>query len=141
MFKLANFLPGGEGKLLALVSVSVAAIFCTVSESAAQSASPNQFNGIGRTATAAEVKAWDIDVRPDLKGLPAGSGKVQDGQTLWDNKCASCHGTFGESNEVFTPLVGGTTAADVKRGRVASLTDPKQPQRSTLMKEATNSSL
>lgn len=128
-------------KLLALVSVSVAAIFCAVSDSAAQSASSNQFSGIGRTATAAEVKAWDIDVRPDLKGLPAGSGKVQDGQTLWDNKCASCHGTFGESNEVFTPLVGGTTAADVKRGRVASLTDPKQPQRSTLMKVATISSL
>jgi cytochrome c len=128
-------------KLAAITLFSAATLFCTASDSAAQSASPNQFNGIGRTATAAEVKAWDIDVRPDLKGLPAGSGKVQDGQTLWDNKCASCHGTFGESNEVFTPLVGGTTAADVKRGRVASLTDPKQPQRSTLMKVATISSL
>ena len=128
-------------KLIALVLFSVAAMFCTVSDSTAQSTAANQFNGIGRAATAAEVKAWDIDVRPDLKGLPVGSGKVQDGQTLWDNKCASCHGTFGESNEVFTPLVGGTTAADVKRGRVASLTDPKQPQRSTLMKVATISSL
>jgi S-disulfanyl-L-cysteine oxidoreductase SoxD len=128
-------------KLAAITLFSSATLFCTTSDSAAQSASSNQFSGIGRTATAAEVKAWDIDVRPDLKGLPAGSGKVQDGQTLWDNKCASCHGTFGESNEVFTPLVGGTTAADVKRGRVASLTDPKQPQRSTLMKVATISSL
>ena len=128
-------------KLAAITLFSAATLFCTASDSAAQSASSNQFSGIGRTATAAEVKAWDIDVRPDLKGLPAGSGKVQDGQTLWDSKCASCHGTFGESNEVFTPLVGGTTAADVKRGRVASLTDPKQPQRSTLMKVATISSL
>ena len=128
-------------KLAAITLFSAATLFCMVSNSTAQSASSNQFNGIGRTATAAEVKAWDIDVRPDLKGLPAGSGRVQDGQTLWDNKCASCHGTFGESNEVFTPLVGGTTAADVKRGRVASLTDPKQPQRSTLMKVATISSL
>lgn len=129
------------GQLVALALFSATAILCTVSNSAAQSASPNQFNGIGRTATAAEVKAWDIDVRPDLKGLPAGSGKVQDGQAIWESKCASCHGTFGESNEVFTPLVGGTTAADVKRGRVASLTDPRQPQRSTLMKVATISSL
>ena len=128
-------------KLVAVALFSAAAILCAVSNSAAQSTSSNQFNGIGRTATAAEVKAWDIDVRPDLKGLPAGSGKVQDGQPIWENKCASCHGTFGESNEVFTPLVGGTTAADVKRGRVASLTDPKQPQRSTLMKVATISSL
>jgi len=128
-------------KLAAITLFSAATLFCTASDSAAQSASSNQFSGIGRTATAAEVKAWDIDVRPDLKGLPAGSGKVQDGQPIWENKCASCHGTFGESNEVFTPLVGGTTAADVKRGRVASLTDPKQPQRSTLMKVATISSL
>jgi len=128
-------------KLVAIALFSAAAILCAVSNSAAQSASSNQFNGIGRTATAAEVKAWDIDVRPDLKGLPAGSGKVQDGQPIWESKCASCHGTFGESNEVFTPLVGGTTAADIKRGRVASLTDPKQPQRSTLMKVATISSL
>ena len=128
-------------KLAAVALFSAATLFCTASDSAAQSASSNQFSGIGRSATAAEVKAWDIDVRPDLKGLPTGSGRVQDGQTLWDNKCASCHGTFGESNEVFTPLVGGTTAEDVKRGRVASLTDTKQPQRSTLMKVATISSL
>ena len=67
-------------KLVAIALFSAAAILCAVSNSAAQSASSNQFNGIGRTATAAEVKAWDIDVRPDLKGLPAGSGKVQDGR-------------------------------------------------------------
>jgi cytochrome c len=129
------------GKRDALALISAAALFFTVSDSVAQNATSNQFEGLGRTATAAEIKAWDIDVRPDLKGLPIGSGKVQDGQTLWENKCASCHGTFGESNEVFTPLIGGTTAEDVKRGRVASLTDPKQPQRSTLMKVATISSL
>ena len=36
----------------------------------------DKFFGIGRTATPAEIKAWDIDVRPDFKGLPAGSGSV-----------------------------------------------------------------
>lgn len=130
-----------QAKRIALAMLTAAMFFCTTSDSAAQGLSANSFSGIGRTATASEVKAWDIDVRPDFKGLPVGSGKVQDGQTLWENKCASCHGTFGESNEVFTPLVGGTTAEDVKRGRVASLTDLKQPQRSTLMKVATISSL
>src|SRR5258707_7290511 len=79
------------------------------------------FPGLGRTATPAEIAAWDIDVRPDFKGLPAGSGSVAAGQKVWDAKCASCHGTFGESNEVFTPLVGGTTAEDMKSGRVKSL--------------------
>ena len=62
---------------------------------------------IGRNATAAEIKAWDIDVRPDFKGLPAGTGSVAKGSEIWEAKCESCHGTFGESNEVFTPMTGG----------------------------------
>ena len=99
-----------------------------------------QFPGIGRPATPAEIKAWDIDVRPDFKGLPPGEGSVQHGQKVWDEKCASCHGTFGESNEVFTPLVGGTTAEDIKKGRVASLVTG-EVARTTLMKLPTLSTL
>ena len=115
------------------------AVFATVTANA-QNAS-NRFPGIGRDATPAEVEAWDIDVRPDFKGLPKGSGSTQVGQQIWETKCASCHGTFGESNEIFTPIIGGTTVDDIKTGRVASLTDRKQPQRSTIMKVATVSSL
>jgi cytochrome c551/c552 len=97
----------------------------------AQSAS---YPGIGRAATPKEIAAWDIDVRPDFKGLPKGSGSVEKGQDVWEAKCASCHGVFGESNEVFSPLVGGTTKADIEKGRVARLTDPSFPGRTTLMK-------
>ena len=100
-----------------------------------------KFPGIGRNATPAEVLAWDIDVRPDFKGLPKGSGSVEKGQAIWESKCASCHGVFGESNEIFTPIAGGTTVDDVKTGRVASLADRKQPQRTTLMKVPTVSTL
>jgi len=107
----------------------------------AQSAAPSAFPGIGRAATPKEVKAWDIDVRPDFKGLPKGSGSVLRGQDVWEAKCASCHGVFGESNEVFSPLVGGTTAADIQTGRVARLTDPGFPGRTTLMKVPTVSTL
>ncbi len=99
-----------------------------------------QFPGVGRTATSAEIAAWDIDVRPDFKGLPPGSGSVEKGQKVWDDKCASCHGTFGESNEVFTPLVGGTTADDVKRGRVKSLVTG-DVARTTFMKLSSISTL
>jgi cytochrome c len=98
------------------------------------------FEGIGRPATPAEIQAWDIDVRPDFQGLPRGSGSVQRGQAIWDARCASCHGTFGESNEVFPPLVGGTTPEDVKTGRVAGLLDPSAG-RTTLMKLSTLSTL
>lgn len=97
--------------------------------------------GIGRDATPAEVSAWDIDVRPDFKGLPKGQGSVADGQKLFDARCASCHGTFGESNEVFNPLVGGTTADDIKTGHVASLRANNQPVRTTLMKVDTLSTI
>ncbi len=97
--------------------------------------------GIGRPATAKELAAWDIDVRPDFKGLPKGSGSVAQGMDLWETKCASCHGVFGESNEVFSPLVGGTTKDDIKTGRVARLTDAGYPGRTTLMKVATLSTL
>ena len=95
---------------------------------------------IGRTATAAEVKAWDIDVRPDFQGLPPGRGTVAQGQTVWDARCASCHGDFGESNAVFTPIAGGTTAADIASGRVAAMTG-SQPYRTSLMKLSTVSTL
>ncbi|WP_119352418.1 c-type cytochrome [Azohydromonas sediminis] len=95
--------------------------------------------GIGRVATPDEVKAWDIDVRPDFKGLPPGSGSVAKGMEVWEGKCASCHGVFGESNEVFTPIVGGTTAEDIKTGRVKGLVHGEG--RTTLMKVATLSTL
>ena len=112
---------------------------CLLAAGAAQAAEP--LLGLGRPATPKELAAWDIDVRPDFKGLPAGSGSVSQGQDIWEAKCASCHGIFGESNEVFTPLVGGTGAQDVKTGRVARLLDPTFPGRTTLMKVATVSTL
>ena len=104
-------------------------------------AQPSKYAGIGRDATPKEVAAWDIDVRPDFKGLPAGAGSVAKGQDVWESKCAHCHGIFGESGEVFSPLVGGTSAEDIKTGRVAKLTDSSFPGRTTLMKVPTLSTL
>ena len=70
----------------------------------AQAQSTPVFQNVGRAATVQEVKAWDIDVRPDFKGLPAGQGSVKQGEALWDAQCQSCHGHFGESAEFFTPI-------------------------------------
>jgi cytochrome c551/c552 len=100
----------------------------------------NPYVGIGRVATPKEVAVWDIDVRPDFKGLPSGSGSVAKGQDVWESKCASCHGIFAESNEVFSPIIGGTTADDIKTGRVAKLKD-SSTGRTTIMKLATVSTL
>jgi len=70
--------------------------------------------GFGRPATAQEIAAWDIDVRPDGKGLPAGQGDVKKGRTLYAQKCAMCHGVDGtEKPGIKLPgnaLVGDTLA-------------------------------
>jgi len=123
---------------LALLGLAVFSAQLAYAQSTQGSA---KFPGVGRNATPAELIAWDIDVRPDFKGLPKGSGSVEQGQVIWESKCASCHGVFGESNEIFTPIAGGTTTDDIKTGKVASLGDRKQPQRTTLMKVPTVSTL
>jgi S-disulfanyl-L-cysteine oxidoreductase SoxD len=107
----------------------------------AAAAQADRYPGIGRGATASEIAAWDIDVRPDFKGLPPGAGSVAKGMQVWESQCASCHGFFGESNQFFTPMVGGTTPDDMKTGRVARLNDPSFPGRTTLMKLPTVSTL
>lgn len=99
------------------------------------------YQGIGRPATAKELAAWDIDVRPDFKGLPKGSGSVAKGMEVWESRCSSCHGIFGESNQYFAPLVGGTTKDDIATGHVARLNDRSFPGRTTLMKVSTVSTL
>ena len=63
--------------------------------------------GLGRSATENELKAWDIDIRPDGIGLPMGSGSVLSGEELYTDNCASCHGDFGEGIDRWPELAGG----------------------------------
>jgi cytochrome c len=63
--------------------------------------------GLGRKATPEEVAAWDIDIRPDGQGLPVGSGTVMDGEVLYTDNCAVCHGDFGEGVGRWPVLAGG----------------------------------
>ncbi|ETZ24724.1 c-type cytochrome [Pedobacter sp. V48] len=59
--------------------------------SAQQTSYPSRF-GFGRLATTTEIALWDIDVRPDGKGLPAGQGDVLKGKVIYTSKCMACHG-------------------------------------------------
>jgi S-disulfanyl-L-cysteine oxidoreductase SoxD len=77
-------------------------------------AAETRFSGIGRPATAQEIAAWDIDVRPDGRGLPTGRGSVEQGQVIYDAKCASCHGSFGESNQ-YMQIAGGVGSLKTDR--------------------------
>jgi len=62
---------------------------------------------LGREATNEEVAAWNIDVRPDGQGLPEGSGTVEVGEEIYAEKCAMCHGDFGEGVDRWPVLAGG----------------------------------
>lgn len=116
-------------------------LFALVLLACVSSAHAEKFARIGRAATPSEIAAWDIDVRPDFKGLPRGSGSVAQGEKIWVARCASCHGEFAESPSVFPPLVGGTTRADIERGRVAGLAAVSENSKTTIMKLATVSTL
>lgn len=87
-----------------IISVLAAiALLATAASAAAQS----KFN-LGHAATPEQIGGWDIDVRPDGAGLPQGNGSVDQGSDIYDTQCASCHGTFGESN-TYLALTGVKT--------------------------------
>jgi cytochrome c len=92
----------------------------------APAATSPRFN-FGRMARPEEIAAWDIDVRPDGHGVRPGRGNVAQGQEIYDAQCASCHGTFGESNN-YLALAGGVEKADLKTGRASRLRDPEVPR-------------
>jgi cytochrome c len=73
--------------------------------------------GIGHPVDAGTVAAWNIDVSPDGRGLPPGSGDVATGRQVFESKCAACHGVKGEGG-LGDRLVGGlgslTSAHPVK---------------------------
>jgi len=89
-----------RSRSVVVVAVTFAAL------AAVAHADPTLRYGFGKPATAAEIAGWDIDVRPDGAGLPEGRGSVADGQAIFDAKCASCHGTFGESTD-YMAIAGG----------------------------------
>jgi cytochrome c len=69
--------------------------------------SPDGRYGLGREAHPEEIAAWDVDVLPDGRGLPEGSGDVFTGDEVFAEKCASCHGDFAEGVDNWPVLAGG----------------------------------
>ena len=62
---------------------------------------------LGRPATAADIDAWNIDVRSDGQGLPVGQGTPHLGRSIFDQKCAMCHGKTGRDAKEAPNLAGG----------------------------------
>lgn len=97
----------------------VAATLVAVASAFGQGGDRPRF-GFGVPATPQDIATWDIDMRPDGHGVKKGRGTVQQGQAIYDAKCAVCHGTFGESNS-YLVIAGGVEPEDLKTGRAAGL--------------------
>jgi len=63
--------------------------------------------GLGTEATPEQIAGWDIDVRPDGQGLPQGRGTVMEGEEVFAEQCAVCHGDFAEGVDRWPVLAGG----------------------------------
>jgi mono/diheme cytochrome c family protein len=92
----------------ALAAVFSFAGLCRAQSSAAsqtprqtKSAHPN----LGRPLTPDEIRKLDITVTPDGRGLPEGSGSVEQGARVYAEKCQVCHGPEGKGPT--DPLTGG----------------------------------
>ena len=73
----------------------------------------DELYGLGRSAHPEEILSWDVDVLPDGRGLPEGSGDVFTGEEVFVEKCGACHGDFAEGVDNWPVLAGGfDTLAD-----------------------------
>lgn len=79
-------------------------VVACVSVSIAQAQLPTY--GVGRPPTDEEVKSWDRTIPADGEGLPPGSGTATLGKPIYEERCASCHGSKGEDRR-YNLLVGG----------------------------------
>ncbi len=82
-------------QLATLVALAIAA--CTASA---------QGPGLGTPISDEELAAWDITVFPSGANLPPGGGTVAEGEALYAQQCAVCHGVNGEGG-LAAPIVGG----------------------------------
>ena len=94
-------------KVLAALAAIAAGAFGSMGASA-------QSIGLGTPATPEQIAGWNIGVRPDGQGLRPGKGTAEKGEVIFQERCATCHGEFGEGKDRWPVLAGGhgTLTAD-----------------------------
>lgn len=76
-----------------------AAIFVAVVATAAIAADGDvKAPKLGTPLSVDEIAKWDRTIFADGRGLPPGKGSAKDGRVIYEQKCASCHGSHGEGN-------------------------------------------
>lgn len=64
------------------------------------------FKNLGTAATHEQIAGWNIDISPDGKALPNGSGTVAAGEKIYKTQCIACHGANLEGG-IGPRLMGG----------------------------------
>jgi cytochrome c len=99
--------------LVVIAALAVPAVPVAAQQTVAKASTPHAEAkvpaklGLGRPALPEEIQAWDIDVRPDGQGLPKGKGTAKQGDEIFQEKCAICHGEFGQGVGRWPVLAGG----------------------------------
>ncbi|MDZ7811495.1 MAG: c-type cytochrome [Arhodomonas sp.] len=70
--------------------------------------------GFGEAASESDIAAIDIDVMPDGRGAPEGSGTSAQGEDVYMQQCVACHGPDlqGVDGTGGTALIGGRGSLD-----------------------------
>src|SRR5690606_16709918 len=78
--------------------------------------------GLGTSATPEQIAGWHIDILPDGRGLPPGSGTVMQGKKVYDSQCIACHGADLKGVAFWPALAGGegSLATDKPKKTVGS---------------------
>lgn len=95
---------------------SLFALAITVAVGGTAFADSSKQLGLGHPISDARIAPWNIDVNGLTgAGLPAGHGSVADGTKIWEAKCSSCHGVFGEGAGKFPVIAGGSNSLKDER--------------------------
>jgi S-disulfanyl-L-cysteine oxidoreductase SoxD len=91
-------------------------VVCSLAIGVARAQTVGRYD-LGHVTNNDEIAAWNIDARADGAGLPQGHGSVSEGQQIFADTCAACHGDKGQG-QIADALVGGkgtlNTAKPVK---------------------------
>lgn len=67
--------------------------------------------GLGRPLRNADIPSNARSIMPDEMGLPPGTGRVAEGQAVWQTSCARCPGTTGTEGPIMPPVGPATSYA------------------------------
>jgi S-disulfanyl-L-cysteine oxidoreductase SoxD len=71
---------------------------------------------LGRPIAPSDIAPWDISIQPDGTGLPPGGGTPAQGEKIFAQKCAACHGENARGG-VNAALVGGDKIVNLDSNR------------------------